>query len=82
MQIDLIQIGNSRGIRIPKSLIEQCGLKDSVNIEVKDHQIILSPVKTSREGWEESFKQMAAAKDDRLILDTDSESWDKTEWEW
>lgn len=58
MKIDIIKIGNSQGIRIPKTIMEQCGFTDSVEMEIKDGSLILSPHKV-REGWAESCSKMA-----------------------
>ena len=43
MKADLVRIGNSRGIRIPKPLIEQCGLGDTVELRVDQHCLVISP---------------------------------------
>ena len=56
MKVDIIPIGNSRGIRIPKALLEQCGFGKSVEIEVEDNHIILSPTHQPRKGWEEYYR--------------------------
>ena len=81
MKASIIRIGNSRGIRLPKPLIDQCGFKDEVEVEVRNHELVLRPVRTSREKWEEAFMSMAAQGDDRL-LDTPASAWDEDEWEW
>lgn len=61
MKIDIIKIGNSQGIRIPKTIMEQCGFSESVEIEIKDGNLVLKPAQI-RVGWAESFKLMAANK--------------------
>ena len=84
MKTKLIRIGNSRGIRIPKALLDQCHLKETVELETQNGCLTIRPVGTPREGWAEAFRQMAEAGDDTL-LDQDSlplSEWDKTEWEW
>jgi antitoxin MazE len=85
MKVDIIHIGNSKGVRIPKAILEQCGFKNSVTMHVKDHTLILVPYEeeTPRKGWETQFKMMAEQGDDTLleplILD---HSWDTDEWTW
>jgi antitoxin MazE len=86
MKVKIVKIGNSRGIRIPKVLLRQTGIDDEVNLEVKDDQIILRPLKDSiREGWDNSFRKMRDEGDDNLI---DGEvlaaqtAFDEDEWEW
>ena len=85
MKTKVIKIGNSRGIRIPKSLIDESGLKSEVDLEILDGQIIIKSISQSRESWDSSFKKMAKNKDD-VLLDSDTlaqqSTWDKKEWEW
>lgn len=81
----VIKIGNSRGIRIPKSIIEQSGLKDNVELEVNGNTIIIKVISQNRENWDSAFKRMATNKDD-ILLDNESlvkqTSWDEEEWSW
>lgn len=83
MKIPLVQIGNSWGIRIPKAILQQCNIKDSVVVTIIDGNLILSPDNGPRDGWEDAFKKMAQSGDDKL-LDTEiaTTSFDKDEWEW
>jgi len=71
MKTKVVKIGNSRGIRIPKSLIDESGLKSEVELEVLDGQIIIKSISQSRESWDSSFKKMAKNKDD-ILLDSDA----------
>ena len=80
----IVQIGNSKGIRIPKVLLEQCGLAGEVEIEVRDGTLIVRSASTPRHGWNAQFQSMAARGDDELLdgpRASDS-SWDQTEWVW
>ena len=52
MRTRVIKIGNSQGLRIPKPILEQTGIKDDVEIEVEKNQIIIRPVRHAREGWD------------------------------
>jgi antitoxin MazE len=83
MKANIIRIGNSRGIRIPKAFLEQAGLQDDVEIEVRGRQIVVHAPKDPRAGWKEAFAAMARAGDDAL-LDPKAKStkWDDTEWTW
>ena len=80
----IIGIGNSRGIRIPKVLLEQTGMTEQVEIEVQSSQLVVRPViKTAREGWDEQFQKMASREDDQMLDETVSTSqWDEEEWQW
>ena len=84
IKVKIIQIGNSRGIRLSKSLIEQYNMKDEVLLEAKKDSIVIRPVDNPRTGWEKSFKKMRLKGDDNL-LDADIKielEWDREEWEW
>lgn len=81
----VIKIGNSRGIRIPKSIIDQSGINDTVKLEVHDKSIIIKSLSEIRKNWDDAFKKMSTNNDDQL-LDNDSlnnqNSWDNEEWTW
>lgn len=84
MKSKIIQIGNSKGVRIPKALLEQCNLKDIVEIDVNGNQLLITPEQSPRANWENAFKTMVDLKDDKLHIDDDVHLtvWDDTEWEW
>ncbi|NUO79636.1 AbrB/MazE/SpoVT family DNA-binding domain-containing protein [candidate division KSB1 bacterium] len=85
MKTKIVQLGKSRGVRIPKNLLERSGLRDEVVLEVKYQQIIIRTASKPRAGWARSFRAMAKNGDDKL-LDAEAlphqSSWDKTEWAW
>jgi len=79
----VIKIGNSRGVRIPHTLLEQVGLTDEVEMMVQDDQLVIRPARASRQGWEAHFIRMHQQGDDQLILDeTSLTKWDEEEWTW
>jgi len=83
MRARVIKIGNSQGLRIPKPILDQTGIRDEVEIEVEKNRIIIRPVKDAREGWDAAFKMMGETGDDESIIDeTISHSWDEEEWQW
>lgn len=84
MRARIVKIGNSQGIRIPKPLLEQTGISDDVELEVKQNQIIIRPVSNPRAGWDDAFKAMAKMGDDEIIDEVEniSHSWDDNEWQW
>jgi antitoxin MazE len=84
MKTNLIRIGNSRGIRIPRAVVEQCRFGALVELEVQDGALLVRPVDQPRAGWDEAFQRMAEQGDDALV-DTETtppSSWDESEWEW
>ena len=82
MKAKVIKIGNSRGIRIPKAIIEQVGLGQEVVLEASRGTIIIHPASKPRATWGAAFQEMAKHGDDRLLdCEISGSSWDK-EWEW
>lgn len=69
MRIKIVRIGNSRGIRIPKPLIEQCEFRDTVELRVEENRLIISPEQHARQGWEEAFRSAGSAAHDELLLE-------------
>jgi antitoxin MazE len=63
----IIKIDNSRGIRIPKMLLQQAGLHDEVQVEVQSGQLVIRSLRAPREGWDEAFAEMADRGDDALL---------------
>lgn len=80
MKIPIINIGNSKGIRLPKALLEQYNISDTIELILEKGRIILKPKSTPRKGWEKSFKQMNKDGDDVLLIDDVFE--DETFEEW
>jgi antitoxin MazE len=78
----LVRIGNSRGIRIPKVLIEQLGLAGDVELSVQADRLVVRPLRHPREGWDEKAREMHERGDDRMIDDFPPTTWDLEEWEW
>jgi len=84
MRARVIKIGNSQGLRIPKPLLEQTGIRDDVEIEVENDQIIIRPIGKVRDGWDRAFKVMAEQGDDAPAFEDETapNSWDEEEWRW
>jgi antitoxin MazE len=83
MKARIIRIGNSKGVRLPKALLEQANLTEEVQIEAQPNQIVIRSAYLPREGWESAFKLMTQRGDDALPEEPVSlTSFDETEWEW
>ncbi len=67
MKTRIVRIGNSQGIRIPKILLERSSLAEEVELEARDHQIIIRSAKQPRQDWESAFRAMAERGDDVLL---------------
>ena len=68
MEVSVIKIGNSKGIRFSKTLIEKYNIKDTVDLILEKGQIIIKPLAKPRKGWEKAFKEMSDNGDDRLLF--------------
>lgn len=66
MHASLVKIGNSRGVRLPKSVIEAAGLKDDLKLEVRDGAVIVRNAQAPRNGWAPAAAACNAAGEDDL----------------
>jgi len=83
MKTRLVQIGNSRGVRLPAGVIEACGLGEELELHVDKGAVIIRPAHPVREGWEQAFEAMARAGDDAPLLDENTPNrFDDEEWTW
>jgi len=84
MRARVVKIGNSQGIRIPKTLLEQTGIMNDVELDVDKDKIVIRPISNPRLGWENAFKAMSNNLDDTSINGDEniSHSWDEEEWRW
>ncbi|HEY5591473.1 MAG TPA: AbrB/MazE/SpoVT family DNA-binding domain-containing protein [Paludibacter sp.] len=69
MEASIIKIGNSKGLRLSKSILEQYNINEKVELTLEKGRIILKPIEKPRKNWEASFKQMRKNNDDRSLID-------------
>ncbi|MDQ8159191.1 MAG: AbrB/MazE/SpoVT family DNA-binding domain-containing protein [Gemmatimonadota bacterium] len=79
MKAKLVRIGNSRGVRLAKPLIEEAGLTDDIEIRVQGGALIITSVESPRAGWAESVAKHGPS---RLLDEPSSTAFDETEWAW
>ncbi len=82
MKARLVRIGNSRGVRLPKPLIEEAGLEDDVELVVRDGAIVIASARRPRTGWAVAAKRLRQRGKDRLLDPPVSTHFDEEEWEW
>jgi antitoxin MazE len=84
MNTTIRNIGNSKGIILPKSLLMQCKIENEVSIEIKDNHIIITAATppAKRKGWEKAFKEMAENGDDALVMPDVFHDENTDEWTW
>jgi antitoxin MazE len=80
MKVNIVEIGNSKGIRIPAPMLRQLDIESQVELKVEKNQIILRPIKNKpRDGWDKAFKLMHERKDDAILdkgIDAEMEDWE------
>lgn len=82
MKLRLVAIGNSRGLRIPKAVLDQCRLENEVELEIKSGRLVIKPVKRApRKGWDEAFRKMRSEGEDGQLID-DRLDVDSADWDW
>lgn len=79
MRARLVRIGNSRGLRLAKPLLEEAGLTDEVNITAAPGVLTITPVASPRAGWAEAA---AAVAPSGLLDQPGATRFDDQEWEW
>jgi antitoxin MazE len=79
MQVSVIQLGNSKGIRLSKGLLEKYHITDKLELVLEDDHILLKPVAQPRKNWEKAFSEMHRNRDDKLLIDSvfEDENWDQ-----
>jgi antitoxin MazE len=80
MEVSVIKIGNSKGIRLSKTLLEKYNIKDSVDLILEKGQIVLRPLVKPRKGWESKFQEMHKNGDDQLLFKDVFEDENLEEW--
>lgn len=83
MRTEIIRIGNSQGLRIPKPLLQEVGLSGAVDMSVVNGRLVITPSASPRLGWEAGFKAMVEEGDDKPLLDEDAATeFDRGDWKW
>jgi antitoxin MazE len=83
MRIKLVRIGNSRGVRIPKVILEQCGLQETADLQVERDRLVIARERHPRQGWEEAFLAAGQSSNDELLLEAlPSNKFDREDWRW
>jgi len=80
MEVSVIKIGNSKGIRLSKTLLDKYKIQDTVEVILEKGQIVIKPLSRPRKGWEKAFKRMSENGDDRLLINDVFEDENLEEW--
>ncbi len=82
MKTRIVRIGNSRGVRLPKTLLEEAGLTDEVELRADPGRIVIRAARPPRTGWEEAARAVRERGEDKLLDLPTSTRFEQKEWEW
>lgn len=82
MKTRLVRIGNSRGVRLPKTIIAQAGLTEEVELGVRDGAVVIARATSARSGWAAAASQMRQRDEDRLLDAPTPTRFEEKEWKW
>ena len=83
MKTSMIRIGNSRGVRIPRPIIEQLHLGNEVDMSADQGRLIIQPLRRPRQGWEDAFKEASKVGEEPGLYEASPPTrFDREEWEW
>ena len=78
----IVRIGNSRGIRVPKVLLDEAGLPEEVEIRAEPGRLVVSAATRPRAGWAAKARAMRLRGDDGLVDPVTPTEFDETDWRW
>jgi antitoxin MazE len=81
MKAKLQKIGNSKGIRIPKAMLDEIGLETTVELSIENGRLVIAPVRSTRQDWEERFQDLAV-RESALLPENLENEFDRDEWTW
>lgn len=82
MKTRLVRIGNSRGLRLPKPLIEEAGFKDEVEVTLRDGALVITSAEHPRARWGAAVQLLLERREDYVIGEPTPTRFDAEEWEW
>jgi antitoxin MazE len=80
MEVSIIKIGNSKGFRLTKTILERYNITDKIELILEKGQIVIRPISEPRKGWDKAFQKMHENGDDQLLLDDVFEDENFDEW--
>lgn len=68
MEINIIKVGNSKGLRLPKALLDEYQIEDSVQLKLKEGYIEIRPIPKPRNNWKDEFAKMSIDKNEESLM--------------
>ena len=78
----IVRIGNSRGIRVPKLLLDEADLPDEVELRAEPGRLVVRAAARPRAGWAAKARTMHEHGDDQLLDASTATRFDETGWRW
>ena len=78
----IVRIGNSRGIRVPKGLLDQAQLPEEVELQAEHGRLVVRAAYGPRTGWAAAAKAMHAQSDDPLLDAPNRTRFEDKDWQW
>ena len=82
MKAHIVRIGNSRGVRLPKTLLQEAQLEGEVKLQAEPGRILISKPSQPRAGWADAARRMREQDEDRLIDQSIPTRFDTDDWKW
>ena len=80
MELSIINIGNSKGIRLSKTILEKYNIQDKIELILEKGFIVLKPKAEPRKNWEKAFQEMHKNGDEQLLIDDVFDDENFEEW--
>jgi antitoxin MazE len=80
MDVSVIAIGNSKGIRLAKTVLDKYNITDTVELFLEEDCIVIKPKTSPRKGWDKAFKKMHSNGEDKLLMPDVFEDENLGEW--
>lgn len=78
----LVSIGNSKGVRIPKTMLDQAGMVGEVVISYEADALVIRRAQAPRQGWRERFSVLGNDGEDFDTFQATENEFDRDEWQW
>jgi antitoxin MazE len=69
-ELKVVAIGNSRGVRLPKAVLDKYAIRDAVVVEEREEGLLLRSKKDKRLSWDETYEEMAREREDWSDLES------------
>jgi antitoxin MazE len=69
-ELKVVAIGNSRGVRLPKAVLDKYAIRDAVVVEEREEGLLLRSKRDQRLSWNETYEEMARERENWSDLES------------